>query len=285
MPNKTIDNFADKIKQRKEFKNVKDKKKSAKKQVEKKWKEAEDIVKKQYGSPDDVPKGKFYGTLMIILKNKLHLKESKFEKLYQMLTESPDALYKVPNAITFIYWKDEDTFNQDMNKFNIDPEGFIEEEKIKFPLLMWIKNKTLMFNKKKYGKIERTDHNFLFNKILDDRRGYNNVKGFDGRDWGNNSGRLNEKLISFWGNSAPKDMIKFIIDTVDMNFQDTLNIETAKKNVKNRRYLKIGDVTEYDNKKGTVNKLTSTNQSPIDAVRNRRWPGMKFENKIKKYMK
>ncbi len=102
MPNKTLDNFADKIKQRKKFKDVKDKKASAKKYVEKKWKEAEDIVKKQYGSPDDVPNGKFYGTLMLILKNKLHLKEdnidttktiifgtnvyeSKFNKLYESI--------------------------------------------------------------------------------------------------------------------------------------------------------------------------------------------------------
>lgn len=76
MPVPTLNKFADKIKQRKQFKDRKDKKKAALNYAEKKYKEAEDIVKKQYGGPDKVPGGKYYGTLMIILKNKLHLKES-----------------------------------------------------------------------------------------------------------------------------------------------------------------------------------------------------------------
>ena len=85
MPNSTIKSFAKKIKGRKQFKDVKDKLMSAEKFVDKKWKESEKIVKDQYGSPDDVPQGKFYGTLTKILKNKIHLKENKFDQLYQQL--------------------------------------------------------------------------------------------------------------------------------------------------------------------------------------------------------
>ena len=86
MPLPMLNKFADKIKQRKKFKNIKDKKKSALKYVEKKYKEAEDIVKKQYDKKT-TPKGKWYGTITLITKNKLHLKESKFDKLYKSIVD------------------------------------------------------------------------------------------------------------------------------------------------------------------------------------------------------
>ena len=86
MPLPTLEKFADKIKQRKKFKDIKDKKKSALKYAEKKYKEAEDIVKKQYDK-ETTPEGKWYGTIMKITKNKLHLKESKFDKLFKQIID------------------------------------------------------------------------------------------------------------------------------------------------------------------------------------------------------
>lgn len=87
MPSDMITSFAKKIKGRKQFKKVKDKQASAEKYVDKKYKEAEDIVKKQYDKKD-TPEGKWYGTITLITKNKIHLKESKFEKLYDKIMES-----------------------------------------------------------------------------------------------------------------------------------------------------------------------------------------------------
>jgi hypothetical protein len=70
MPSPLIAKFAKKIKNRKEFADVKDKEQSAERHVEKKWKESEDIVKKQYKKSDG---GKYYGTLIKILKSKLQV--------------------------------------------------------------------------------------------------------------------------------------------------------------------------------------------------------------------
>lgn len=273
MPIPTLNKFADKIKQRKQFKDRKDKKKSALNYIEKKWQEAEDIVTKQYGKPgENAPKGKFYGTLMKILKNKLHVNEN--------LTESPDKMYGDKNSRTFVYWQDKDDFTKDMKKVNIHPEGFIEEEKLKFPLLLWIKKTSLMANKKKIERIPADDHGTLFHTIARMRKGSTLDNSFDGRDLGTNSGRLDKSLISFWGNKVNDDMIRFIIDTVDVNFNDEIEIETPKRNTRKRRYEGDGDISTFRIKDEKQEKRMRTSVSPIDAVRARRYPGLKFESKF-----
>lgn len=107
------------------------------------------------------------------------------------------------------------------------------------------------------------------------------------RAWGITSGRYAQRrrppLCSFWTHTErPDEYMKILLSNTKIKFAPELEVEVAPKGVTSRAYSE-GPVSKFSTKKNSkpekkviVRDVDAVD--PIDAVRNRRWPGLKFED-------
>jgi len=266
-----LNKYVDRIKQRKQFKDVKDKKKAVLKYINKKYKESEAIVKKQYGSSNDVPAGKYYGTLMIILKNKLHVNEHKYEKLYYQLITEENINFK--NTIKIAIFNNYGDLNKEFSAWYVP----LNDTFIYFPFAKHTKFMELYFpfinyeDKKLQIMIpnDKTDHiighykNDIGKQLKKDHETKTSYTTLYSLGWVRVNITNDQAAITYNNKADKKNINKCII--------------YLKQNIKQDFVLKIENIDNKNDyrtiKKSEINDNPTSNNSTdvIDVVRNRKF--------------